>query len=414
MSLAHDLSARGFAEHSSSPLENILSSKRGVYLGIDPTADSLHVGHLVPILLMKRLGTAGHRLVFLVGGGTGMIGDPREVGERSLLDTRTLEKNKRAIRSQLSKIVGKRIELVDNASWLLKVNLVEFLRDIGKHFTVNELIKRDLIKRRLENPDESISFTEFSYSLLQGYDFLTLYRKKGINLQIGGSDQWTNMLSGVELIRRKLSEEAFVFTCPLVTDAAGKKFGKSEGAPVWLDAKKTSPFKFYQFWINLPDTGIETYLKLYTFLTLEEIDSVMASHAKNPGAREAQQTLARLVTEIVHGPAAAAQAGAATDALFGGRAFASLSREEVSVLLGEVPTLRMSKKTVVRPIVDVLVEGKTVPSKSEARRLIEASGVTLNGEVLSDPARELTLSDFTNELAIIRKGKRDVLLLKLT
>ncbi|MBY0110457.1 tyrosine--tRNA ligase [Patescibacteria group bacterium] len=414
MSLAHDLSARGFAEHSSSPLDNILSSKRGVYLGIDPTADSLHVGHLVPILLMKRLGAEGHRLVFVVGGGTGMIGDPREVGERSLLDTRTLEKNKRAIRSQLSRIVGKRIELVDNASWLLKANLVEFLRDIGKHFTINELIKRDLIKRRLENSDESISFTEFSYSLLQGYDFLTLYRKKGINVQIGGSDQWTNMLSGVELIRRKLGEEAFVFTCPLVTDAAGKKFGKSEGTPVWLDGKKTSPFKFYQFWINLPDTGIETYLKLYTFLTLEEIDAVMASHAKNPGSREAQQTLARLVTEIVHGPAAAAQAGAATDALFGGRAFASLSREEVSVLLGEVPTLRMSKKTVVRPIVDVLVEGKTVPSKSEARRLIEASGVTLNGEVLSDPARELTLSDFTNELAIIRKGKRDVLLLKLT
>jgi len=414
MTLAEDLKARGFAEHSSAPLEDILSAKRGVYLGIDPTADSLHVGHLVPILLMKRLASAGHRIIFLVGGGTGMIGDPREVGERILLDKRTLEHNKRGIRQQLSKIVGKKIELVDNASWLLKVPMVEFLRDIGKHFSVNELIRRDLIQRRLETPDESISFTEFSYALLQGYDFLTLFRKKGINLQIGGSDQWTNMLSGVELIRRKLSQESYVFTCPLVTDAAGKKFGKSEGTPIWLDQKQTSSFKFYQFWINLPDTNIETYLKLYTFMSLEEIAALMETHAKNPGEREAQETLARLVTEIVHGPAAAAQAAAATDALFGGRPFASLSKEEVAVILGEVPTVRIARADLAsHAVVDGLVESGLSTSKSEARRLIEGKGVTLNGEVLEDAGRTLTLSDFANDLAIIRKGRRDVLVLKL-
>ena len=413
MSLAEDLKARGFAEHSSSPLEAILDSKRGVYLGIDPTADSMHVGHLVPILLMKRLSDAGNRTVFLVGGGTGMIGDPREVGERSLLDYKTLEHNKRALRSQLQKVVGKKIEMVDNATWLGKLKVIDFLRDTGKHFSVNELIRRDLIKRRLDTPDETISFTEFSYSLLQGYDFLTLYKKKGIEVQVGGADQWTNMLSGVELVRKVLAKEAYCFTCPLVTDAAGKKFGKSEGNPVWLDPKKTSPFKFYQFWINLPDQGLETYLKLYTTLPLSEIAALLETHAKDPAARAAQETLARLVTELVHGPAAAAQAAAATDALFGGREFASLSREEISVILGEVATVRVPRAEVVRPVVDVLTEGSLATSKSDARRLIEAKGISLNGETIIDAARMLSLSDFTNGMALFRKGRREVLVLAL-
>ncbi len=413
MSLAEDLKARGFAEHSSSPLEAILGSKRGVYLGIDPTADSMHVGHLVPILLMKRLSDAGNRTVFLVGGGTGMIGDPREVGERSLLDAKTLERNKRALRSQLQKVVGKKIEMVDNATWLGKLKVIDFLRDTGKHFSVNELVRRDLIKRRLDTPDETISFTEFSYSLLQGYDFLTLFKKKGIEVQVGGADQWTNMLSGVELVRKVLAKEAYCFTCPLVTDAAGKKFGKSEGTPVWLDPKKTSPFKFYQFWINLPDQGLETYLKLYTTLPLPEIAALLETHTKDPAARTAQETLARMVTELVHGPAAAAQAAAATDALFGGREFASLSREEIAVILGEVATVRVPKTEVVRPVVDVLTEGSLATSKSDARRLIEAKGITLNGETITDAARMLSLSDFTNGMALFRKGRREVLVLAL-
>ncbi|MEK7101041.1 MAG: tyrosine--tRNA ligase [Patescibacteria group bacterium] len=407
MSLAHDLSARGFAEHSSSPLENILSSKRGVYLGIDPTADSLHVGHLVPILLMKRLGTAGHRLVFLVGGGTGMIGDPREVGERSLLDTRTLEKNKRAIRSQLSKIVGKRIELVDNASWLLKVNLVEFLRYIGKHFTVNELIKRDIIKRRIEDPNASISYTEFAYSLLQGYDYLVLNKKYGVDLQIGASDQWTNILSGVELIRRKEGKEAFAITCPLVTEANGKKFGKSEGNAVWLDAAKTSPYQFYQFWLNQPDEMVEKYLKFFTFMSTFEIETMMVLHGRNPGKREAQKMLARLVTEIVHGTETALAVEAASEAVYGSTPLAELPAATLATVRKEVPSAIVS---VGMSVVDALIASELVKSKSDAKRLIEAGSISVAGEPVGTVDAVLTEGQFAGGVAILRRGKQTALL----
>jgi tyrosyl-tRNA synthetase len=364
---------------------------------------------------MKRLSDAGHRTVFLVGGGTGMIGDPRDSGERSLLDQKTLDHNKRALTIQLQKIMGKKIEMVDNATWLSKLSLLDFLRDTGKHFSVNELTKRDLIKRRLETPDESISFTEFSYSLLQGFDFLTLYKTKGIDTQIGASDQWTNMLSGVDLIRRKLAKEAYCFTCPLVTDAAGKKFGKSEGNAVWLDPKKTSPFKFYQFWINLPDQGLETYLKLYTFLPIEDIEALMKKHAEAPQDREAQETLARLVTETVHGPAATAQAAAATDALFGGRALSELSREERTVLLSEVANISISKAdaTAGYTLIDALTASTLASSKGEARRLIEARGVSVNGKPIDTLEPKITLADFDGGLALLKKGKRDTVVLVL-
>ncbi len=415
MTLVEDLKARGIGKEASAPLETILSTKRGVYLGMDPTADSLHVGHLVPLMLMKRLSDAGHRAVFLVGGGTGMIGDPRDSGERTLLDKRTLEHNKRALRSQLQKIMGRSIEMVDNASWLGKLSLLEFLRDTGKHFSVNELTKRDLIKRRLETPDESISFTEFSYSLLQGFDFLTLFKKRGVSVQVGASDQWTNMLSGVELIRRKQSEEAFCFTCPLVTDAAGKKFGKSEGNAVWLDGKKTSPFSFYQFWMGLPDQGLDTYLKLYTFMPVADIDALMEKHSAAPQDREAQETLARLVTEIVHGPAATAQAAAASDALFGGRPLGELSREERAVLLGEATTVSISKADAAKgyAIGDAMVAGGLASSKSDARRLIEGKGVSINGKPVDSVDPSIRAADFDGGLAILRKGKRDTAVLVL-
>ncbi len=412
MTLAEELKARGFAEHSSAPLETILKDKRYAYHGMDPTADSLHVGHLVPLLLMKRLSDAGHKTVFLVGGGTGMIGDPRDSGERSLLDKKTLEHNKKALRAQLQTLMGKKIEMVDNADWLSKLGMLEFLRDIGKHFTVNDLVKRDLIRRRLETPDDSISYTEFTYALLQGFDFLELFKKKGVDLQVGGADQWTNMLSGVDLVRKKLGKEVFVFTNPLVTDANGKKFGKSEGNPIWLDGKKTSSFKFYQFWMALPDQGLETYLKLYTFLPLADIETLMQKHNAAPQDREAQETLARLVTEIVHGPAATAAAAAATDALFGGRALSSLSSIERQCLIAEAPTAQISKGDAEKgyPIADALVAGGIVPSKSEARRVIDAKGVTINGKPVDSLDPTVKTADFDGGLAIVRKGKNPLVL----
>lgn len=405
--LAEELIARGYGEQASTPLPELLKEKRGVYLGIDPTADSLHVGHLVPLMLMRRLGDAGHRTVFLVGGGTGMIGDPRDSGERTLLDAKTLEKNKKALKAQLKRLMGRSIEMVDNADWLGKVGLIPFLRDIGKHFSVNELVKRDLIRRRLDTPDESISFTEFTYALLQGYDFLTLHGR-GVDTQVGASDQWTNMLSGVELIRRKKSAEAYCFTCPIITDASGKKFGKSEGNAVWLDPSKTSPLSFYQFWMQLPDEGLEKYLKVYTFMPIADIEALMAKHRAAPQDREAQETLARAVTEIVHGPGATAAAAAATDALYGGRPLSSLSREERAVLLAEAPSTPAKEGA---GIIDLLAKSGLASSKSEARRLIEAKGVSLNGSVVASADATLSASDFDGGLALLRKGKRDQLVL---
>lgn len=414
MNLAEDLKARGLVEQSSAPIETILGTPRTAYLGADPTADSYHAGHLVPILTLKRLADAGHKVMLLVGGGTGMIGDPKEKGERSLLDEKTVAQNAKKLRSQLSNIIGKRVPVVDNADWLKKVKMLEFLRDIGKHFTVNELVKRDLIKRRLETPDESISYTEFTYSLLQGYDFLTLYQKKGVDLQIGGSDQWTNILSGVELIRRKLGKEAFAFTGPIITDSTGKKFGKSEGNAVWLDPKKTSPFKFYQFWLSLPDDSIEKYLKVYTFMPLEEIAALMEKHRAAPQEREAQETLARAVTELVHGPGAVAQAVAATGALFGGRPFHELSKVEREVALAEAPSLTISKQdlTAGYALTEALVAGGLTFSKSEARRLIEGKGITLAGLPIENPDQKLYPGDLSSGTALLRKGKREVLVLR--
>lgn len=416
MNLAEDLKARGLAEHASADLEKILSVPRTVYHGMDPTADSLHVGHLVPILLMRRLATAGHKLIFLVGGGTGMIGDPKEKGERSLLDERTLAHNTRAIKAQLKTLLYRLpFRMVDNNDWLSKVRIIPFLRDIGKHFTVNDLVKRDLIKRRLETEDDSISYTEFTYSLLQGYDFLHLNEKYGADLQVGGSDQWTNMLSGTDLIRKKAGKESFVITAPLITDSSGKKFGKSEGNAVWLDPKKTTPFRFYQFWINLPDDNLEQYLKVYSFMPIGDIEALMIKHRAAPQAREAQETLARLVTELVHGPAAVAQAAAATDALFGKTPFADLARDAKAVALAEAPslTVRNSEATAGYALVDAVFNGGLASSKSDARRLIEGKGISINEFPVADPNQKLYPGDFRNGYCLVRKGKREVLILVL-
>ena len=407
MNLAEELTARGLIEHTSADIEKILGTKRTVYLGVDPSADSMQAGNLVVVLLMRRLSQAGNRIILLVGGGTGMIGDPRESGERSLADKKIVEKNKKALKAQMQRIVGAKVTLVDNADWLLKIKLVDFLRDIGKHFTINELIKRDIIKRRIEDPNDSISYTEFASSLLQGYDYLELNSKYGADLQIGASDQWTNILSGVELIRRKAGKEAFAVTCPLVTDAAGKKFGKSEGNAVWLDASKTSPFQFYQFWLNQPDAMVGKYLKFYTFMSVFEIDTMMELHKRNPGSREAQKMLAQLVTEIVHGPEAAARVITASAAVYGDTPLASLSPTDLATIRAEVPSVRVQQDT---SVVDALVASELSKSKTEARKLIEGGGVSVNGVVVDSLDAVLRGEQFPGGIALLRKGKQTALL----
>ncbi|KND50936.1 MAG: tyrosine--tRNA ligase [Parcubacteria bacterium C7867-007] len=408
MDLAQELTARGLIEHTSADLSEILKTKRTVYLGVDPSADSMQAGNLVVVLLMKRLADAGHKIILLVGGGTGMIGDPREKGERALADKKIVERNKKAIKAQMQRIIGTKVTLVDNADWLLKIKLVDFLRDIGKHFTVNELIKRDIIKRRLENPDDSISYTEFAYSLLQGYDYMHLNQKYGADLQIGASDQWTNILSGVELIRRKLGKEAFAVCTPLITDANGKKFGKSEGNAVWLDAHKTSPYAFYQFWLNQPDEVVERYLKSYTFMQVMEIDALCELHRRNPGRREAQKMLAHQVTEIVHGKDAALRSIAVSEALYGERTLSTLSKEEQAMVLEEAPSLTISTADLAYgyTIIDALTNSNLVSSKSEARRLIESKGVTLNDEKVDSVEATLSSENFQNGLAMLKRGKQ--------
>lgn len=408
MNLIEDLNARGLVEHHSAELAKIFAAKRTVYLGVDPSADSMQAGNLAVVLLMKRLSQAGHRLVLLVGGGTGMIGDPRESGERQLSDPKVVARNAKALRAQMQQIIGTRVTLVNNADWLLKVKLIDFLRDIGKHFTVNELVKRDIIRRRLETPDESISYTEFAYSLLQGYDYMVLNQKFGVDLQVGASDQWTNILSGVELIRRKLGKEAYAFTIPLVTDSAGKKFGKSEGNAVWLDPKKTSPFSFYQFWLTQPDDVVDKYLKFYTFLSVSEINALVELHKRNPERRVAQKKLAAEVTALVHGKAEAVRAEKFTEVLFGNAPFDSLTEQERDALFASVPSATVSYGA---SVIEALTVHGFVPSKSEARRLIEAKGIKLNGDTVPSD-RPLGEKDFNNGLAILQKGKSEKLLVR--
>lgn len=406
-----ELKERGLITHEcGGSIDEILGNSRKVYLGVDPSAKSLHVGNLVPIILVKHLFDLGHEPFLLVGGATGMVGDPRESGERPQLETEVLKKNTSAIKKQLSTILGKnQLKVFDNTQWLAKLNLIEFLRDVGKHFSVNQLIKRDIIKRRLEKEEDSISYTEFSYSLLQAYDFFHLFEKYGINLQVGGSDQWANIISGVDLIRRKTGQSAYALTTPIVVDkVTGKKFGKSEGNAVWLDPKKTSPFTFYQFWLNVSDENIEEYLKIFSFLSLGEISEILARHKHAPHDRIAQKMLAKEVTTFVHGLEATKSVEKVSDILYGSGKVPTLSEDDRKLILKEVPNKSLSKRHLTKgiSIVEALVMLSLAQSKTEARRLIIGGGVRVNG--ISVESVEVTLSenDLRKGLIFIRKGKK--------
>lgn len=414
MALSDILRERGYVyQHSSETLEEITDGeKRTLYLGVDPTADSMHVGQLQGLLVLRRFVEDGHKLIIIVGGGTGMIGDPGgKSAERNLLEDETVENNSKALKKQFKQLLGGvDFQMVNNADWLRKLNMMEFLRDVGKHFTVNEMIKRDSVRPRIETPDQSISYTEFSYMLLQAYDFLQLNKDYHCDLQVGGSDQWGNILSGVELIRRTNGNQAYAFSWPLLVDkASGKKFGKSEGGAVWLDSAKTSAYQFYQFWFNLGDEAVEEYLLKMTLLTKDEITMIMERHAADPASRAAQTALAWEVTALVHGEDEADKAEEVSGIIFKGEA-QDIGAAGLAMLKQEAPSATIKLEM---SILDALVEAKLATSKREARQFIEDGAVSLSGQTISDPTRTLISSDFSNGIALLKRGKRNVSVLIL-
>jgi tyrosyl-tRNA synthetase len=414
-----DLQSRDLVHQCNSPAlaERLRAGPLTAYNGIDPTADSLHVGSLVPVLTMVRLQRAGHRPIAVVGGGTGLIGDPSgKESERTLLSPDQVARNIAGIRSQLERFLdfgaGGAI-LVDNAEWLGKLNLIEFLRDIGKHFSVNVMMTRDSVRTRLETREQGISYTEFSYCLLQSYDFLELYDRYGCILQTGGSDQWGNMVSGADLIRRMRGVEAFALTFPLVTRADGTKFGKSEEGNIWLDAARTSPYHFYQFWLNTDDKDVIRYLLTFTFLPVDPIrNDIRAMLEAAPERREAQRTLAEQVTRMVHGDAALLRAQHTTGVLFSKDAdFRQLSAEELEEAFRGAPTTSIPAACLGSPeasLLTILVEIGLYPSKGRARQDVPSGAVRVNNAPVQDIGYTLSMRDLlAGDFIVLRRGRKD-------
>ena len=396
------------------------------YVGIDPTADSLHIGHLVGIMMLKHLQRAGHRPIALIGGATGMIGDPSmKSQERKLIDEETLRHNQECIRQQLAKFLDfdsdspNHAIVVNNYDWMKDFSFLSFIRDIGKHITVNYMMAKDSVKKRLAaNADHGMSFTEFSYQLLQGYDFLHLYETENCRLQMGGSDQWGNITTGTELIRRMNGGEAFAITCPLITKADGGKFGKTESGNVWLDPKRTSPYKFYQFWINVSDADAEKYIKIFTDLTQEEIAALVAEQEKDPGLRPLQKRLAREITTMVHSAEEYENAVEASQILFSNKAKDTLHKIDEETLLSVfegVPTFEVPRSVIDEgtPLISLLTEVAAVfPSKGEMRKLTQGGGVSINKEKLTDPNMAASADLLLNGKYILaQKGKKNYYLL---
>lgn len=410
--LSETLKERGYVyQFSSEKLEEITDGpKRTVYLGVDPTADSIHAGNLVVYMLLRRFADAGHKIILIIGGGTALAGDPKPDIERSLTDPSVIAARAEKLKLQAGKLLGGiEVQLINNADWLTKLNLMEFLRDTGKHFTVNSLMKKDAISARMES-EEGISFTEFSYPLLQAYDFWHLFKKYDCEVQIGGSDQWGNIVAGVDLIRRKENATAYALSCPLIIDkATGKKFGKSEGNAVWLDPEMTSPFSFYQFWLNASDESVADYLKLFTLLSIEEVAAVMELQKRDKKERHAQKLLAREVTTLVHGEQASEEAEKISHVLFDDGNVEELSASDAAALRTMAPICKVKSGA---SFVDVLVESKLAESKREARKFLEDKAVTLNDVVVSE-AHVITEDDFQSGVAILKRGKRNVCVLVL-
>ncbi len=416
-----ELRARGLVEQTSNEeaLEKLLDqSGAPVYIGFDPTADSLHVGSLLPILLLARLQRAGLRPIVLVGGATGMIGDPSgRSSERVLLTEEILANNRASMGAQLSRFVSFEGEnaaiLVDNLDWTRGVGYLEFLRTVGKHFTVNYMVAKESVRRRLEDREQGISYTEFSYMMLQAFDFQQLFDKHGCTIQAGGSDQWGNITAGIDLVRKTRGAEVYGLTHPLLSTASGEKFGKSAGNAVWLDGKRTSPYQFYQFWMQTDDRDVARYLKLFTFESLEALDAAAAAHEKSPDKREAQKLLASRLTELVHGKEGLDEAMRASEALFG-KELAGLSDEELASIFADVPSVTAERSLLSSglKLSQALVKAGACASKGEAVRLIQGGGVYLNNRkaAVDGPVTEADLA--SKSMLVLRTGKKSYFLVR--
>lgn len=406
--------------------EQLQKEMTSAYVGIDPTADSLHIGHLVSVMMLKHLQRAGHRPIALVGGATGMIGDPSmKSAERNLLDEATLRHNQESIKKQLAKFLDfdsdapNAAKLVNNYDWMKDYTFLDFIRDIGKHLTVNYMMAKDSVKKRLSSESSvGMSFTEFSYQLLQGYDFLFLYQNEGCRLQMGGSDQWGNITTGTELIRRKTGGEAFALTCPLITKADGGKFGKTESGNVWLDRRYTSPYKFYQFWLNVSDSDAARYIKIFTDLSKEEIASLEEEQAAAPHLRPLQKRLAKEITVMVHSLEDYEAAVEASNILFGNSTHESLLKLDEDTLLAVfegVPQFEVSRDELAAGVkaIDLLTEKAAVfASKGEMRKLVQSGGISVNKEKLADAETVInTDSLLDGKYLLVQRGKKNYYLL---
>ena len=422
MSLIEELKWRGMIQDIMPGTEEQLSKEMTAgYIGFDPTSDSLHIGSLVPILLLVHLQKAGHKPVALVGGATGMVGDPSgKSEERNLLDEATLNHNLAGVRKQLEKFLdfnpglSNTAEIVNNYDWFKGLSFLTFIRDVGKHITVNYMSAKDSVKKRLEG-ENGMSFTEFTYQLVQGYDFYWLYANKNCKLQMGGSDQWGNITTGTELIRRKSGGEAFAFTCPLLTKADGGKFGKTEKGNIWLDPEKTTPYQFYQFWLNAADTDAEKWIKIFTFLTREEVTTLLREHQLDPGARLLQKNLAQQVTTFVHGEEGFRKALADTERLFANASApaASLSEEDLQSLEG-VERFSYETARLGIDVVSFLAESGIIASKGEARKLIQGGGISINRKKVEDVKLPIDASLLLHgKYLLVQKGKKNYYLVTI-